>query len=353
MGSGRRLLALAFLVPVLGGNLVGVVGRGFPGGRYFAGALLPALSLLAMRRRKAQPMSWAVAAVALALPILIERLFTMAVRCPVVPLYEYRDMQVLGAAFESRALSPSALRLRGPYAQELVAGLSPFIPHGTGSAKDDIRVLRVSSEVRDRLGALGWTTISLDGDAIAFSSLTSRLRLDHARTCLRITEETRCADLTPEAWRELDDPTRWATAYDTLRPFSALLEPVRAAGDFEVEITQRVPLANGNDRRVIRLFSSGFDPPWDIVAVDDAEFDGALPARCVVLGGIAGSSGAITFRLRGGINDLPLMLTPLFLEMTEAEDAALAATLTDSLVVRAATKKQMAPCPNQHGTLPD
>ena len=42
------------------------------------------------------------------------------------------------------------------------------------------------------------------------------------------------------------------------------------------------------------------------------------------------------------------MLTPLFLEVTEAEDAALAATLTDSLVVRAATKKLVTACPSPH-----
>lgn len=344
MASSRRLLALAFIFPVAGTTILGIVGRGFPGTRYFAAALLPALSLLAVRRSAARRMPWAVGAVALALPLVIERLGTMAVRCPVMPQYEYREMQALGAALESRALPATALGLRGPYAAELVAGLSPFVSRRTRIPGDDIRVLRVRSEVGNRLTELGWTTIPTGaGDAIAFSSLPSRLRLDHARTCLRTAEDTRCADATPEAWSELDDPTRWATAYDTLPSVSALFAGPRAI-DPEVEVTQRVPLTGDDGPRLIRLFSSGFEPPWEIVAVDDAEFRGRLPGGCVVLGRAAGNAGAITFRVRGPIDDLPIILAPPFLEMTEPEDVAVAATLTDSPVVRAVTKKQVTPC---------
>jgi hypothetical protein len=184
---------------------------------------------------------------------------------------------------------------------------------------------------------------------IAFSALASRLRLDHARTCFQTTQETRCADVGPEAWRELDEPTRWATAYDTLRPFDDIRGRGPAPSGVEVEVTQRVSLGNGSGPRVIRVFSSGFEPSWDIIAIDDAEFRGALPARCVVLGDSAGTAGAITFRVRAQLSDLPLMLTPPFLELTEAEEEALATPLAGSLVVRAMTGNEGAPCPSTSG----
>ena len=81
----------------------------------------------------------------------------------------------------------------------------------------------------------------------------------------------------------------------------------------------------------------------------DAEFRGVLPGRCVLLEGTAGNAGAITFRIRGRIHDLPNMLTPQCLEMTEAEDAAVTATLDDSPVVRAVAEKPVVPCPSTRG----
>ncbi len=248
------------------------------------------------------------------------------------PSWTAEDAESLAGSLSSRGWTFAALHghLRGPQANELLAGLAPFLPAPDGAplapAQDDLLLFKVSGTRARASDAEKWIVADLPGNAVAVGRrAASWLDVGWLEVCAGFSgSDARCMRTSLDG----GDPDRGEKGTVSQRAYpelanarSKLLSDGRSlsrAFRWTVEVRLR-PNPEG-PAHVLTLADP--EPLWRIERIDGALYQGLLPGREVVLESVP-TEGRILFGVDVSADDAGRFRPwlPSFVETAAGEEA--------------------------------